>query len=161
MRPVGGRAPSRPSFTPEFTFFDMGGTVRSDGLEMTWQSNHAANPPLQVGEEVIAFLVRRDEPSGLQVQFGAYGLMRVQGGKVASANKEVALNLRSSDVAELHRKVQSLVAAQSVSPRAPAPEPIRLRPVHVTVVPDFSFATFDVVFRFSPEPERARNSRGP
>lgn len=109
---VGGRAPSRPSFTPEFTFFDLGGTVRSDGLEMTWQSNHAPNPPLQVGEEVIAFLVRRDEPRGLQVQFGAYGLMRVRGGKVASANKEVAVNLRSSDVAELHRQVQSLVAAQ-------------------------------------------------
>ena len=85
---VGGRAPSRPGFTPEFTFFYAGGTVRSDGLEITWQSNQAPNPPLQVGEEVIAFLARREEPKGLQVQFGAYGLLRVQGGKVTSARED-------------------------------------------------------------------------
>jgi hypothetical protein len=108
---VGGRAPSRPAFTQEFTFFYAGGTVRSDGLEMTWQSNHSPSPPLQVGEEVLAFLVRSDEPRGLQVQFGAYGLLRVQGGKVTSARKEVSPNLSSSDAAELHRKVQSLVTA--------------------------------------------------
>ena len=109
---IGGRAPSRPGFSPEFTFFYAGGTVRSDGLEMTWQSDQAPNPPLHVGEEVLAFLVRSDEPRGLQVQFGAYGLMRVQGGKVTSARKEVSLNLSSSDAAELHRKVGALVAAQ-------------------------------------------------
>jgi hypothetical protein len=109
----GDSVPNRPGFTPEFTFFYAGGTVRADGLEMTFNSNHAPDPPLQVGEEVLAFLVTSDEPRGLQVQFGAFGLLRVQGGKVASANKEFARygNLSSTDVAELHRKVLSLAVA--------------------------------------------------
>jgi hypothetical protein len=79
---------------------------------MTFNSNLSANPALRVGDEVIAFLARSEEPLGLRVRNGPYGLLRVQGTRVSSANKEFARrnHLGSDSLDELYRRVQEAVA---------------------------------------------------
>jgi len=110
----GGGTQSRPAFTPELTFFVSGGTVREGGLEMTYRSNIDPDPPLKVGDEVIAFLTKSDEPQGWRVQYGPYGLLRVQGRHVTAANKDFARrnHLESDSLDELRRRVQEVVAAR-------------------------------------------------
>ena len=61
---------------------------------MTYQHSMAADPPIQVGEEIIAFLTDSDGSGTCALPFGAFGLFRVQGDKVADGNKEVARRRR-------------------------------------------------------------------
>ena len=107
------KALSRPGFVPPIVFVEPGGTVREDGLEMTCRNNMTSDPPLQVGEEVLAFLTEREERGTFRLQYAAFGLFRVNGDRVGYANKEVARNhqLDSSNLADVLRTVRDLIAA--------------------------------------------------
>jgi hypothetical protein len=58
---VGTGSAARPGNTEPLVFAEPGGTVRVDGLEISYRSNLASEPPLEAGEEIIAFLVRAPE----------------------------------------------------------------------------------------------------
>ena len=104
---------SRPGFVPPIVFVEPAGTVREDGLEMSSRSNMTSDPPLQVGEEVLAFLTEREERGTFRLQYAAFSLFRVYGDRVGYANKEVARNhqLDSSNLADVLRTVRDLVTA--------------------------------------------------
>ena len=80
----------RPGATAPLTFFEPGGTVHVDGLEITQTYNNATQPPLQTGDEIIGFFVQDDEPDILRFHHGPYGLLRVHGRKVTAANSRIA-----------------------------------------------------------------------
>jgi hypothetical protein len=99
---------------PGIVFVVAGGTVKVDGLEMTYHADTAPDPLPQVGDEIIAFLVTNQEESGtFTLAYGGYGLLRVRGEAVGAANQRVARlrPLESNKVADVQRKVQELVAA--------------------------------------------------
>ena len=68
---------------------------------------------LQVGEEVIAFLKKRDEAGTFSLPYGGYSVLRVQGDKVAPSSKRIADTrpLDSSNLAEVERTIRDLAAA--------------------------------------------------
>src|SRR4029453_572485 len=47
-------------FVASVVFRQPEGTVRAEGLEMTYQHSMAADPPIQLGEEIIVFLTDSD-----------------------------------------------------------------------------------------------------
>jgi hypothetical protein len=60
---IDGRTVMRqPGAPPAITFRDEGGTLKADGLEITVQSNVSPDPPLEVGEEVLVFLMSGPTP---------------------------------------------------------------------------------------------------
>jgi hypothetical protein len=107
------KALSRPGFVPPIVFVEPGGTVREDGLEMSTRHNMTSDPPLQVGEEVLAFLTEREERGTFRLQYAAFSLFRVDGDRVGYANKEIARHhqLVWSNLVDVLRTVRGLVTA--------------------------------------------------
>ncbi len=79
-----------PGPTRAITFVEPGGTVHIDGLEISYEDTFSAKPRLQVGEEIIVFLVKRSQANAFRLYHGSFGLLRVRHGKVVAANEEVA-----------------------------------------------------------------------
>jgi hypothetical protein len=102
---------NRPRNTEPLVFAQPGGTVRVDGLEITYRTNVAAEPPFQVGEEVIAFLNRSPEFEAFVPHYGPFGLLRVRNGSVVAANKDVEGRrpLASTALADVQRQIQALL----------------------------------------------------
>ena len=107
------KASARPGFIQPIVFVAPGGTVKMEGLEMTERVRSSPDPPLQVGEEVIVFLRKRDEIGTFALPYGAYSVLRVQGDKVSSSRKRVTDTrpLDSNKLADVERTVRELVAA--------------------------------------------------
>lgn len=107
------KALSRPGFVPPILFVEPAGTVREDGLELTCRNNMTSDPPLQVGEEVLAFLTEREEAGTFRLQYAAFSLFRVYGDRIGYANERVARNHRldSSNLADVLRTVRDLITA--------------------------------------------------
>ena len=81
---------SRPGFIQPVVLVAPGGTVKMEGLEMTQRVRSSPEPPLQVGEEVIVFLKKRDEAGTFSLPYGGYSVLRVQGDKVAPSSERIA-----------------------------------------------------------------------
>jgi hypothetical protein len=63
--------------------------VREDGLEITYNTTVSIEPALQVGEEIIAFIVEDPDAHVLRLSFGPYGIFRISGNSVSSGNRMV------------------------------------------------------------------------
>ena len=100
-------------------FAEPGGTVRVDGLEITLDTKPRPEPPLQLGEDVVVFLVRAPEWGAFRLHFGPYGLFRVRGEKVVGANKDLELvrPMQFSTLAELVRDIESHLSRTKVAPK--------------------------------------------
>jgi hypothetical protein len=79
-----------PGPTAPMVFTDSGGTVRTEGLTISTTVHPAIEPPLQVGDEVIAFLTWDPTEKVFQQPYGPAGLLFVRGDRVIAASKDYA-----------------------------------------------------------------------
>lgn len=88
---VGAGTARTPSVTAPIIFVAPGGTVYVDGLEISYvMESFVPDPPLQIGEEIIAFLKRRPDSNEFLLHYATFGLLRVNDNKVVAADKLVA-----------------------------------------------------------------------
>jgi hypothetical protein len=71
-------------------FTMSGGTVLTEGLTISMTEHPAIEPPLQTGDEVIAFLTWDSAERIFRQPYGPAGLLFVGGGRVVAANKDYA-----------------------------------------------------------------------
>jgi hypothetical protein len=112
LKGVHRQALPKPGFASGIVFVHGGGKVVVDELELTVHHEMAPEPALQVGEQVIAFLTpMASEPGVFNLAHGTYGLVRVQGGKIANSNPRTAKTrpIDSRDVSEFQRKIRGLI----------------------------------------------------
>jgi hypothetical protein len=104
-----------PGATPPILFFEPGGVAHIDGLTISFRSDIAAQPALNVGEEVIVCLTSQGAGEPLHLSFGPYGLLRVAGSKVSVASKRVAQSrpLKNDGLADLQEEIQRVIAGSS------------------------------------------------
>jgi hypothetical protein len=112
---VGTGSAARPGNTEPLVFAEPGGTVRVDGLEISYRSNLASEPPLEAGEEIIAFLVRAPEWGAFRLHYGPFGLLRLRGDRVVAANQDVERSrpLASNSVSDIQLQLLSLLKSNS------------------------------------------------
>lgn len=106
-----GIVPTRnsPRMTTPLVFSEPGGVVHVDGLRITMGSNAAADPPLKVGEEVLAFLSWDKDANAFRLQNGPDGLLRIRDQLVDEANKESHRQLRGKSRLEIEEEIGQLV----------------------------------------------------
>lgn len=106
-----GIVPTRnsPRMTAPLVFSEPGGVVHVDGLRITMGSNAAADPPLKVGEDVLAFLSWDTDANAFRLQNGPYGLLRIRDQLVDEANKESHRELRGKSQIEIEEEIDRLV----------------------------------------------------
>lgn len=106
-----GIVPTRnsPRMTTPLVFSEPGGVVHVDGLRITMGSNAAADPPLTVGEEVLAFLSWDKDANAFRLQNGPDGLLRIRDQLVDEANKESHRQLRGKSRLEIEEEIGQLV----------------------------------------------------
>ena len=101
----------KPGPTPPIVILEPGGTVYVDGLEISYHSDSTPKPPLEVGEEVIAFLIRKPGTDLFWLYNGSYGVLRLRNGHVSAASEEVAKYrpLERTELAEVQQLIARLV----------------------------------------------------
>jgi hypothetical protein len=106
-----GIVPTRntPQMTKPFVFTEPGGVVHVDGLRITMGSNASADPPLNVGEDVLLFLSWDKDNNAFRLQNGPYGLLRIRDQLVDEANKESHRQLRGKSRIEIEEEIDRLV----------------------------------------------------
>jgi hypothetical protein len=112
LKGIHKQALPKPGFASGIIFVHGGGKVVVDGLELTVHHEMAPEPALQVGEQVIAFLTpMTSEPGVFNLAYGTYGLVRVQGGKIANSNPRTAKTrpIDSRDVSEFQKKIRCVI----------------------------------------------------
>jgi hypothetical protein len=70
-------------------------------------------PPLQVGEEIIAFLIKNeDQPDVFWLPYSTYSVFWVRGDQVVDTNKRVTKTrpLDSYNLADVEARIRELVA---------------------------------------------------
>jgi hypothetical protein len=106
-----GIVPTRktPQMTTPLVFTEPGGVVQVDGLRITMGSNASADPPLNVGEDVLLFLSWDKDNKAFRLQDGPYGLLRIRDQLVDEANKESHRQLRGKSRVEIEEEIDRLV----------------------------------------------------
>lgn len=107
-----GIKPTRraPAMTIPLVFFETGGVLKTDGLEIHQSTNLAVDPPLTAGEDVFLMLHWNTDASAFGLRNAAYGVLRIHGDTVAEARKTIKRNLAGKRVNEVEAEIERLVA---------------------------------------------------
>ena len=107
-----GITPARqtPQMTFPLVYFEMGGVVEVDGLEIHQSVSDMADPPVTVGEDVLLFLTWDKDKNAFRRQNGPFGLLRIHGDTVAEARKTIKRNLAGKRASEVEAEIERLVA---------------------------------------------------
>ena len=79
-----------PGPTAAMVFTMSGGTVLTEGLTISMTEHPAIDPPVQAGDEVIAFLTWDSAERIFRQPYGPAGLLFVREGRVVAASKDYA-----------------------------------------------------------------------
>jgi hypothetical protein len=106
-----GILPTRrtPQMTIPLVFIEPGGVVHVEGLQITQATNVSADPPIQVGEDVLLFLKRDIEQNAFLLQDGEFGLLRIRGRLVAEMNKKMKPRLSGRSLSDIEGEIERLV----------------------------------------------------
>ena len=98
-----------PQMTIPLVFFESGGLVKVEGLQIHQTSNTAVDPPLNVGDDVVLLLDWDKDANAFRLQNGPYGLLRVHGETVAEATKATKRGLAGKSVSDIEAEIERLV----------------------------------------------------